>query len=351
MSLSCSSQNPRDWIVDLPKVQTHVHLDGSVRLNTIWQIAQKDSIDLGVETIQELAAICRVTQPMKNIQEVLDVFWVHQKVLNSYENIRRVTFENIEDAYHDGVKLLELRFGPTFIAAGKPALRNDDIIRGVLDGCQDGMQKYPIEVGLIAIGVRGMDNELNRSALMEVLKFKTSRYPVAERLVGYDLADAETSTEPENFLGLIETARQGGLHITIHSGEDTDAEYVKRSILSLGAERIGHGIKSWGNEEVLNLIKERDIHLELSVTSNWLTRCIESLETHPIKNLYQAGVSISINTDDPHLMGINLVHEYEMIADKFGLTRQDFMKINRDALEHSFLPEAIKSKVRKQYFE
>ena len=100
----------------------------------------------------------------------------------------------------------------------------------------------------------------------------------------------------------------------------------------------------------MNLIKERDVHLELSVTSNWLTRCVESIETHPIKKLYEAGVSISINTDDPHLMGINLVHEYELIVDKFGLTREDFMKINKDALEHSFLPEAVKAKVRKQFF-
>jgi len=351
LNLNFSSEHPQDWIVELPKVQTHLHLDGSVRLTTIWEIAQKDSIDLGVNTIQELAAICRVTRPMNNLQDVLDTFWVHQKVLNSYENIRRVTFENIEDAYHDGVKLLELRFGPTFIAAGKPALSNDDIIRGVLDGSRDGMQKYRIEVGLIAIGVRGMDNELNRTALSDVLKFKNSGHPVAERLVGYDLAAAEAGTEPEDFLDLIETAREGELHITIHSGEDTNAEYVKRTILNLGAERIGHGIKSWGNEEVINLIKERNIHLELSVTSNWLTRCVESLETHPIKNLYQAGVSISINTDDPHLMGINLVHEYELIVDKFGLTREDFMKINKDALEHSFLPEAVKAKVRKRYFE
>lgn len=335
----------------MPKVQTHVHLDGSVRLKTIWEIAQKDSIDLGVQTIQELEKICRVTQPMNNLQEVLDVFWVHQKVLNSYENIRRITFENIEDAYFDGVKLIELRFAPTFIAVGKPDLSNDDIILGVLDGVQKGMKKYDIEVGLIAIGVRGMDIELNHIALLDILKFKNGDHPYANRIIGYDLAAAETSAEPEDFLDLIQTAREGGLHITVHSGEDTDAEYLKRTILKLGAERIGHGIKSWGNEEVLSLIKEKDIHLELCVTSNWLTRSVDNIEAHPIKNLYQAGISISINTDDPHLMGINLVHEYELIAEKFGLTREDFMKINRDALEHSFLPEAIKLKVRRQYFE
>ena len=148
--------NTTNWIVDLPKVQTHVHLDGSVRLGTIWEISQKDGIDLGVQSIQELESKCVISQPMNSLQEVLDVFWLQQKVLNSYENIRRVTFENIEDAYNDGVKLIELRFGPTFIAVGKPELSNHEIIRSVLDGIQFGMEKYPIEVGLIAIGVRGI---------------------------------------------------------------------------------------------------------------------------------------------------------------------------------------------------
>jgi len=353
--LSCSTDVPvqkdRDWIKTLPKVQTHLHLDGSVRLNTIWEIAREDSIDLGVESIEELGNICRVVKPMSSLQEVLEVFWVHQKVLNSPDNIKRVTFENIEDAYNDGVVLLELRFAPTFIAVNKENLSNDDIILGVLDGVQEGMQKYPIEVGLIAIGVRGLDHHANMQAVRDVIKIRNGSHPHANRLVGYDLAAAEAGSNPEYSLELITMAREGGLHITIHSGEDSDAEHVRHSIEVLGAERIGHGIRSWDDPEVIQLIKERNVHLELAVTSNWLTKTVPSIEEHPIRKFYEAGISISINTDDAHLMGINLLHEYELVADKFGLARDDFMKINRDALEHSFLPNEIKRKIRDQYFK
>ena len=148
--LNCTSgtkepMDQTDWIKNLPKVQFHLHLDGSVRLNTIWEIAQKDSIDLGVNSIEELAGICQVVKPMDDLQEVLDVFWVHQKVLNSYENIKRIAFENVEDAYNDGVVLQELRFAPTFISEGKEGLSNADIIRGVLDGVMAGMESYPVE--------------------------------------------------------------------------------------------------------------------------------------------------------------------------------------------------------------
>ncbi|MBL4576850.1 MAG: hypothetical protein JKX74_00170, partial [Flavobacteriales bacterium] len=137
-----TSMDPADWIQALPKVEMHIHLDGSVRLNTIWEIAQTDSIDLGVQSIEELKEICTVVKPMSSLQEVLDVFWVHQKVMNSRENIARVTYENIEDAYRDGVVLLELRFAPTFIAVGKENLSYSDIIEGVLDGVERGMDVF-----------------------------------------------------------------------------------------------------------------------------------------------------------------------------------------------------------------
>ncbi len=340
-----------DWIKTLPKVHFHLHLDGSVRLNTIWDIALKDNIDLGVQSIEELKKICQITEPMSSLQEVLDVFWVHQKVLNSYANIKRVTIENIEDAFKDEVVLLELRFAPTFIAAGKQNLSNEDIIRGVLDGVQEGMQKYPVEVGLIAIAVRGLDHEANKRALNDIIKFKDGSHACANRLVGFDLAAGESGTQAEDFLDLVTTAREAGLHITVHSGEDTDAEHVRQTIEVLGAERIGHGIRSWNDDEVIQLIKDRNIHLEISLSSNWLTKTVPSIAEHPIGKFYEAGVSISINTDDAHLMGIDLIHEYELIAENHGLTREDFIKINKDALEHSFLPEDIKGKVRDQYFK
>ena len=145
----------RKWIKDIPKIETHVHIEGSVRIETMWEIIQKDNIDVGVDSIRDLQNICQVIKPMENLEQVLDIFWLHQKVFNSYEHIKRITFEIVEDAYNDGVKLLELRFSPSFICVNKNNLSNDDVILAVLDGIKMGMETYPIELGLIAIGVRG----------------------------------------------------------------------------------------------------------------------------------------------------------------------------------------------------
>lgn len=342
---------PAEWLKDIPKIQTHIHLEGSVRIETMWDIIQKDGIDIIAHSIEELRNISQVTRPMENLEQVLDVFWVHQKVFNSYENIKRITFESIEDAYDDGVKLIELRLAPSFICANKINLSNDDVMLAVLDGIQLGMETYSIEVGIIAIGVRGMPIEENKKALLDVLKFKKGNHPMADRIVGYDLAAGEMGIDFNQYIQLVETAKKAGLHITVHSGEETGSGYIRKSIEILHAERIGHGISAIEDNTLIQLLKEKDIHLEISVTSNWLTKAIPDLSRHPIKKLLQAGISISINTDDPHLMGINLVHEYELLVRLYNFTKNDFIKINKDALQHSFLPRDIIDSVDRKYFK
>ena len=183
-----------------------------------------------------------------------------------------------------------------------------------------------------------------------MLKLKQSNHPMANRIVGYDLAAAEIGIDFNDYVELIEIAKKGGLHITIHSGEETDSSYIKKSIHLLHANRIGHGISAIEDQELIQELKEKNIHLEISVTSNCLTKAVSGIDKHPIKKLMEAGVSISINTDDPHLMNINLIHEYELLANLYGFTKDDFIKINKDALQHSFLSKEIIDAIDKKYF-
>lgn len=330
----------------LPKVELHRHLDGSVRLETIWDIARNKGIDLGVQHFEELPGRCQVLQPLDNLKQVLDVFWVHQQVLCDYESIRRITLENIEDAWLDGVRLLELRFAPAFMSEGKPWLKGDEILQAVLDGAQEGLARYELELGLIAIGVRDLPHAANQEALEAVLRARASAHPCAFRLVGFDLASNEHGIQPEQFSGLVSQAREAGLAITVHTGEETPPPYVWDNLLVLRPQRIGHGIQSWADPELVAHLREQDIHLEICPSSNYLTRAVASMAEHPVRHLYEAGVSMSINTDDPHVMGIDLVHEYELLAREFGFRMAEFQAINRRALEHSFLPEAQKARAR-----
>ena len=333
----------------LPKAELHRHLDGSIRLETVADIAARHDLDLGTATEKELAAKARVTKPMKDLQTVLDSFATIRRVLCSYEAIERIAFENVEDAYRDGIHLIELRFAPPFISGGK-RLGNDEIIEAVLDGITRGMNSYPIQVGLIGILVRTMDLEINRQATADLIRYSGSGHRSADRICGFDLADAEDRSNPEDFLPMIQQARKAGLGITIHSGENTTAAAVERTLDLFAPGRIGHGIKSWGDEKLLGRLRDQEVMLEVCPTSNWLTSSVSSLAAHPLPHLYRSGIAVSINSDDPNLFGIDLVHEYEVCAKLYGFTERDFRRINRKTVEHSFLPQDIRGEVLKRQF-
>ncbi|MCP5107248.1 MAG: adenosine deaminase [bacterium] len=334
----------------LPKVELHRHLDGSVRLETIKELAKYHNLDLGVQSEEELLRKTKIKEPMNNLEEVLDVFWTTQKVLCSYDAVKRVTFENVEDAFYDGVKLLELRFAPVFIAYGK-RLGFDEIIEGVLDGITEGMASYGIQVGLIHIIPRPLEPGRHEESTREFLRYRKSIHTNGHRLCGFDLADSETEVKAADFIPLVEMVRKEGVGITVHTGENTDAQYVKRAVEAYNPARIGHGIKIIDDGDVMELINEKRIHLELNPTSNWLTRSVATIEAHPLPEFYREGIPISINSDDPHMMDIDLVNEYELAERYFKLGAVDFFDINKNAVGYSFLDDDIKRDVIEKEFK
>ena len=333
---------------DLPKVEFHRHLDGSVRFETIKEIARHHNLDLGVANDQELWKKTKVLKPMDSLETVLDCFWTTQKVLCSYESIKRVTIENIEDAFLDGVKLLELRFAPTFIKQNK-SIQFDEIIEATLDGISEGMKKYPIQVGLLHILPRGLSLQENIDSLDMTIKYRRSTHQNSDRLVGLDMADTE-EYDMQAYAELAQKAKDDGMGVTIHTGESTSSEHIRKTFDVFSPTRIGHGVKIWGDEKLIERAKVENIHFELCPTSNFLTNAVSSLNEHPFKNLLEAGLSISLNSDDPHLMNIDLITEYQIATDIFGLSLSQLNEINYKAIDHSFLDQDIKRNIDKTFF-
>jgi adenosine deaminase len=148
----------------------------------------------------------------------------------------------------------------------------------------------------------------------------------------------------------VERARAAGLGITVHTGENTSAAHVRRSLDLYRPDRIGHGIRAWEDPDLVRRLRDEGVLLEVCPTSNWITASVPSLREHPLPLLYRGGVPVSINSDDPHLFGIDLVHEYRLCRDLYGFSPEDFTRINRTALEHSFLPPEAKERVREEFF-
>ena len=336
-----------DRLRRLPKVELHRHLDGSVRVDTIWEIARERGIDVGARTLEELRAHAVIRSPLTDLDSVLSCFATQQAALCSYEAIRRVTFENVEDAWRDGVKLIELRFAPSFIAEGK-SLTNDEIIAAVLDGMRRGMEAFPVEVGLIGILPRRFSLESNALATRDLIRWRMGSELGADRICGFDLADGEADVDPESFAPFVKQARDAGMGITIHSGENTSAAHVARTLAVYRPARIGHGIRSWGDTGVMRRLIDQDVLLEVSPTSNWITNAVPSLAAHPLPDLYQAGVPVCLNSDDPNIFGIDLVNEYRLCEREYGFGEREFSTMNKAALLHSFLPKAVTERVARQ---
>jgi adenosine deaminase len=331
----------------LPKVELHRHLDGSVRISTIWEIARENGLHLGVGTLAELERAAVIRGPMRDLTSVLACFATQQAVLCSFDAISRIAFENVEDAWRDGVKLAELRFAPAYIAAGK-AISNDQIIAAVVDGVMRAMARWPMEIGLIGILPRSFPLEANAQATRDLVRWRKSGAKGADRICGFDLADREEGVDPRSLAPLVEEARTAGMGITIHSGENTDAAHVAAALDVYRPSRIGHGIRSVEDPRVMRRLIRDDVLLEVCPTSNWITSAVPSLAAHPLPVLYREGVPVCLNSDDPNLFGIDLVAEYAVCEREFGFGEREFSNMNRAALRHSFLPESVKGSIAKE---
>jgi adenosine deaminase len=333
-----SGNSSHEALQSIPKVELHRHLECSLRLSTFIELAK----DLGLEvpdTIDKVKEEFLVTSPMRDLEAVLKKFLRTQAVLNSKEILTRITFEAIEDAVTEGIKILELRWAPTFIAQGHPNLNFDTILDGIRKGAEMA-KDLPIAVGFISI----IQRILPVSEADKVVDFTIAN---KDFFIGLDLADNEEGFQPQIFKKAFDKARSQGLNITVHAGESKIPEAslnVKNAIEILGAQRIGHGVQIANDPFVMNLVRTKAIPLELCVTSNWLTQAVPSLTAHPIKNLLQAGVPVTINSDDPGIFDSNLVHEYKILSQFYGFQTADFDRCNDIAAQASFIPLLKKQK-------
>ena len=339
-------------IRNIPKIELHRHLEGGIRPATAWEIAKESGIALGFDSYPEFLSRAVIQAPQGGLQAVFDAQALSRVVLASAKAIERIVFENAEDAWNDGTRLLELRFSPALLSSIS-GLGMEEVIHAALAGIARAMSSFPMEIGLIFSLKRKAapkDNEKVVDALLALKEASAKGGPSAERLVGVDISDDEWAAEPENFTYLIDKVRDASLGVTVHTGLTTDAEHVRRTLKVLKPHRIGHGIRALGDTALMDQIRDKGILLELSPTSNWITGSVNSLAEHPLPLLAEAGIHVCVNTDDPQLFGLDLTHEYEACGKLFGFGPKEFLAMNRDALAASFLPKESKEKIGTRFF-
>lgn len=327
----------------LPKVELHRHIEGAIRYPTMKEWVLADGLLPRDAAEEEIRALTLITQPVDGLEEFLVKFGLIHKVLNSSERIRRMAREACEDAYAEGVRVLELRYSPIFIQGERAEMDFDRIHGAILEGIAEARALCPMAVGLI--GILGREWDLPTAT-------RVTDFFIANRdtILAMDLANDEANFGSGPFAGLFGKARDAGLRLTVHAGESnipTFRESIRSALDELHAERLGHGVQVYRDPALMAEVAERGILLELCPSSNVVTRCIESLEVYPIRQIRAAGIRVSLNADDPGVFDYDLNHEYRAMAELHGLTGNDFAAINRDAFAASFIPDEEK----RQYFD
>lgn len=305
------------------KIELHVHLDGSVR--------EKTAYELGHITKEEIHA----KEKCKDLNDYLTKFDKVNDIMQTKENLERIAYELAYDLKRENVIYAEIRFAP--LKHLKKGLTMEEVVQSVLNG----LKKVNIKTNLILCLMRGESFQNNLNTIKVALKF------LNKGVCAIDLAGAEAIYKTENYKELFLIAKDNNIPFTIHAGEADGKESIY-SAINFGASRIGHGIRCLEDDNLVKEIINRKIVLEICPTSNVQTNVVDKYEKHPIYELYKKGVLVTINTDNRTVSNITLKEEYNKLKKAFNFTEKDFKQMNINAIKGAFITDNEKIELLKK---
>ena len=324
-------------IQEMPKVVLHLHLDGSLRPETVRAcIKEMLGEDFSLEDVQRMLM---VDKDCRDLNQYLEKFGLPVKTLQTAENLKRATFELYEDLAKQNVKYAEIRFAPSLHL--KDGLSYEQIVQATIDGLNEAKQKYDIEGGLILCCMRGepLENHINTINVAEQF--------LGQGVCAIDLAGAEAIFKTHMYEETFRKAREKGIPFTIHAGEADGPESIRTAMSFFGENdqiRLGHGIQCIYDDELVEELIRKKAILEVYPTSNLQT--LPNLEKHPLGELYKRGVLVTLSPDNSTVSNISLTEEYEdALKREKDLTIDDFIAMNLNAIRGAFTTPEIKAKV------
>lgn len=318
----------------MPKVDLHVHLDGSVLPETLIELARHNGPELPERDPELLWPYMRVEGQCDSLAQYLEKFRFVLPYLQTEYALERVAYELVKQSAEQGCRYLEARFAPQLHRAS--GLTVEATIDCVLRGLSAGEKEFGVISRCIAICLRGHSLKKN----VEVIRSASGHY--GRGLVAVDLAGSEAQYPPELYEAEFRLARELGLPITIHAGEAAGADSVYQSVKMLGASRIGHGVRMQEDSEVTELIRSLGIPLEMCPTSNMQTKAALGWETYPLRQYFDMGIPVTVNTDNLSVSGTSITKEYEALREHLCFTDAELCAIAFNGAEAAFLEAAAK---------
>jgi adenosine deaminase len=334
----------RAFLQKMPKIDLHRHLEGSLRLQTLAEIATEHGIDLPAYSIEQLRPYVQVTDEEPDFHRFLAKFRLLRRFYRSPEAVERIAYEAVADAAADNIRYLELRFNPVALSRAQH-FSLTDVTEWVSRAIARAQQDHDITVRLIL----QIGREESLRVAEEIIDLALAYRDIG--VVGVDLAGDEVNYPPHRFASLFYRAWQEGLGITIHAGEVGGAENVRDAIRMLHAGRIGHGVRAVENSDVVRFVRECGVVLEVCPTSNLQTGVVRTLGQHPLPDLIALGLKVTINTDDPSVSDTTLTDEYLVATAAIGLSLEQIRETILTAVDAAFLPEEERQRLRERFQE
>ncbi|MFL5603746.1 MAG: adenosine deaminase [Gemmatimonadaceae bacterium] len=313
----------------LPKAELHCHLDGSVRPDTLLDLAREHRVQMPKQTPEELAAFMRVDDA-QSLEDYLRRFDVTISVLQSEEALERVAYELAEDAAEDGVRYIEVRNAPILnVVQGLTLVQ---AIEAPLRGLRRAENDFGIIARFILCGLRQFPPADSLEMAKLAVEFRN------EGVVAFDLAGGEKGNPAADHAEAFRYAREHNLAVTVHAGEGDGAESVRQAVHICGADRIGHGTRLIEDPELTQYVNDRRIALEVCLTSNVQTRVADSYASHPLREYFDRGLNVTLNTDNRLMSATTLTDEYVFAAEHLGFTVEELAAVALNGFESAFLP-------------
>lgn len=314
----------------LPKTDLHCHLDGSMRLKTILELAERQKVKLPADTEDGLARAIHMGELCGSLEDYLVAFDVTCSVLQTEEALHRAAYELSLDAARENVRYIEVRYAPVLHQAR--GLRLTTVVDAVLEGLRAGKRETRIKYGVILCGIRHMKPETSVRLAELCVAYKN------RGVVGFDLAGAEANFPAKEHKEAFQLILKNNVNCTAHAGEAYGPESIAQALHYLGSHRIGHGVRLREDGDLLNYVNDHRIPLEMCPSSNLQTRAVQDLKSHPLKFYFDYGLRVTVNTDNRLITDTTVSKELWIAHRELGLSLEDLTTLIVSGFKSAFLP-------------
>ncbi len=331
---------PGDDLLRLPKAELHVHLDGSLRPETMLELARGRGIVLPAKDAAGLENAMRVREAA-SLEEYLERFTVTLSLMQDAEAIERIAQELVVDHAAEGVRYLEVRFCPSLATEGE--LSSPEVVEAVLAGLDRGGAECGVVTRLIVCALRNVaaPHSLRMAELAVAYR--------GRGVCAFDLAGAEAGHPVHDHAEALALVQQAGLPVTLHAGEAFGPDSIREALDIGRASRIGHGTRLIEDEALLARVRNAGIVLEVCLTSNVQTRAAASYASHPLRRYFDEGVRVSLCTDNRLMSGVTLTSEYGCARDELGFSLAELTRIARTGFEAAFVAQDVRARLLDQF--